>query len=218
MATLKERLEQEKCDFEKALKGEFIKSNGESLNIMNIQAKFIQDAIPSINYMLMILNGDVILPNENESVNTSWGKVFEWMQGSIVNITMAETIVYGKWGNVTDCFKSMYMSLADEVNMAEDDGDDRFYGDDDWDIGPDNQADSQSGLADEVNEAEDDDDDWFHGDDDWDIGTNTQAESQSGLADEVNKADDDDDYHVRYCGAHGECCDCLDIPHDGRDI
>ena len=126
MATLKERLMQEKHDFEQVLRGEFIK-NGEKLTLMNVQEKFIQDAIPSIEYMLKILNGDVVLPKEDEDMDTSLGKVFAWMQGSIVNITMAETLVYGNWKNVTECFKSMYMSLADEVNKAEDDDNDYDY-------------------------------------------------------------------------------------------
>ena len=196
MATLKERLEKEKYDFDKALKGEFTQSNGERLEIMNVQKKFIQDAIPSIDYMLMILKGDVVLPKENESVDTSWGKVFEWMQGSLVNITMAETIVYGKWEKVTDCFKCMYMSFADYVNEQ--------YEKDDTNDTTDNDIPS---LADEVNNADDD-------------GVIHFPEDMS-FADEVNETpdDDDDDYYCHYVGErkHGYLCDCLDIPDDCRD-
>jgi len=138
MSTIKQRLEQEKIDFGKALNGEFTLSDGKKLRLMNVQRKFVEDAIPSIDYMLAILNGDVVLPKGNENMGTSLGKAFCWMQGSIVNITMAETIVYCEWANVTDCFKCMYMNLADyvnELNIHEnyDVGDDGNDDDEDYD-------------------------------------------------------------------------------------
>ena len=193
MATLKERLEQEKRDFEKVLKGEFLKPNGERPELINIQAKFIKDAILSIDYMLMILEGKVVLPKENEDEDSSYGKVFGWMQGSLVNITIAETIVYGKWSNVTDYFKCMYMSFADYVN--------ELYDNDD--------TDTDSYLADEANEACD-----VNKEDKTD-----ECKSAVSLADEVNEAssEEEDDY-CRYCGEHGDCCDCLDVPNDCCDI
>ncbi|MBQ3409653.1 MAG: hypothetical protein IJH12_10685 [Clostridia bacterium] len=192
MATLKERLEQEKQDFEKVLKGEFLKPNGKKPELINIQAKFIEYAIQSIDYMLMILEGKVVLPKVNEDEDTSWGKVFHWMQGSIVNITMAEAFVYGQWTDFTDCFKCMYMSLADYVNESVDEEA--------------NDNNDDYGLADEVNTAS-------YVDEKVKI---IDCESESGLADVVNEDDDDDD--CRYCGEHGDCCDCFDIPVDCCDI
>ena len=193
MATLKERLEQKKRDFEKVLKGEFLKPNGERLELINIQAKFIKDAIPSIDYMLMILDGKVVLPKENEYEDSSCGKVFGWMQGSLVNITIAETIVYGKWSNVTDYFKCMYMSFADYVN--------ELYDNDD--------TDTDSYLADEGNDACD-----VNKED-----KTNECKSGVSLADEVNEASsEEEDDDCRYCGEHGDCCDCLDVPNDCCDI
>lgn len=197
MATIKEQLEQEKLDFQKALEGEFIKSNGKRLVMMNVQRKFVEDAIPSIEYMLMILSGKVVLPREDENLDTSWGKVFCWMQGSIVNITMAETILYGKWTNVTDCFKCMYMSLADQVNESCDDKDyDDNYDSDDFSLTDDvNALNEVDDATEEINFA-----------------------STVSFADEVNGTcndDDDDDY---YTGGLVDCCDCRDILNDCCDI
>lgn len=103
MATIKKLLEREKRDFKLAINGEY-EVNGKSRYFSDMQKKFIKDAISSIDYVLSVLEGKIKLPNENADLNSSEGKVYGYLCGSIVNITMAESFLYEKWGNIETCF------------------------------------------------------------------------------------------------------------------
>lgn len=180
MATIKERYEQEKHDFEEVLAGRFFTEDKKSLLTKN-EAKFIKDAIPSIDYMLMIMKGDVILPKESENEKSSWGKVLSYLKGSIVNIVMAEHILYGKWSNIANNFYSGYYDF--------------FFSDDDADES-DTEFSHDVHSVDVYSDGNESDVDFFGVMDD------------SAEDDDMDYCSGDCSDSSDCCG---DCCDCRDI-------
>jgi len=103
MATVKERYEVERFEFQEALEGRFV-VDGAVLELTKPQAEFVRNAIPSIDYVLRFLRGEVTLPKEDEEITSHSGS-FGFLTGSFLNIAMAENIVYGRWGNVNALYE-----------------------------------------------------------------------------------------------------------------
>ena len=59
------------------------------------QRVVFQNAIDSVNYIIAIYAGQVLLPSLNEDSQSDWGMVHEWMSGSFRNIQLAENILNG---------------------------------------------------------------------------------------------------------------------------
>lgn len=112
--TIKEMLANEYADFGAALEGKF-EIDGARLVLNRQERVFVKDARDSIGYILQVLDHEVLLPSSEEDVNSDWGQVYGYFRGSVLNLVMAEYLVYGQWSNIEGIFSP---SVDDEDEKA----------------------------------------------------------------------------------------------------
>jgi len=121
---IREMLENEYQDFTAALEGKF-KVGSCRLELNRSEKVFVMDARDSIAYILSVLDGEVVLPSSEEDCETNWGQVFGYFKGSVLNLVMAEYLVYGQWTNIETVFSPVYEQSEQPRTVAcyEDDDD-----------------------------------------------------------------------------------------------
>ena len=130
--TIKEMLANEYADFGAALEGKF-EIDGARLVLNRQERVFVKDARDSIGYILQVLDHEVLLPSSDEDVNTDWGAVYGYFRGSILNVVMAEYLVYGQWSNIEGIFSPSVDEddkAATKARVSEPDDDDEDDEDD----------------------------------------------------------------------------------------
>ena len=137
---LLDELMKKQDDFVFAINGRLLNDAGEIIKLTPKEARFVEDAISSIDYVVSILTGQLKMPSAYDDVNSPAGQVFGYLQGSMLNITMAENILYKKWGNVNALYE-----CEGNANTDEDGYDTSCFDDDKHDDGTTASEDEDSG-------------------------------------------------------------------------